>query len=162
MHNTTFFCATTREVSTIKTSRSESHFQGRYHRSNTPCKSATLIIADTTTTSTSLFPDSLVGKVCQWHVCDHWEFSARITYNALQTTNDWLPLGPDSSAVKLNHGVSGAKGFLTTTLATASPHRRFLGKCEQPDGNVEKRYFNTVAAQMHAPEIRLQIQNRSN
>jgi len=64
-------------------------------------------------------------------------------------------------AVKLNHGVSGAKGVLTTTLATAPPQRRFLGKCEQPDRNIEKRYFNTVAAQMHALKIGFQIQSRT-
>ena len=92
-----------------------------------------------------------------------------VACNAADCTALSLPTGAgaprvraDYVTVKLNHGVSGAKGFLTTTLATAPPHRRFLGKCEQPDGNVEKRYFNTVAAQMHAPEIRLQIQNRSN
>jgi len=64
------------------------------------------------------------------------------------------------TAVKLNHGVSGAKGVLTTALATASPHHRFLRKCEQRDRNVEKRYFNAVTAQMHARKIGCQIQNR--
>ena len=73
--------------------------------------------------------------------------------NAGQAGDDVDGVGPNKGrgdAVKLNHGVNGAKGFLTTTLATAPPHRRFCRKMLTTLDNCEKLYFGVATAQPNA------------
>ena len=80
-----------------------------------------------------------------------------VACNAADCTALSLPTGAgaprvraDYVTVKLNHGVSGAKGFLTTTLATAPPYRRFCRKMLTTSDNCEKLYFGVATAQPNA------------